>query len=615
VPPRMDCLHEGQLSYRLFFEPLYRNDWIMDTDGINKAKEFLEEQRKALWAVYHEHFAEHLWYRDVFSLSLVVPPGLSSNHASETSVIRPMLEERPHLHGLIHVSESMTDLWFTAHVISFFTTKFPSIVATIIDVDGEFLLIEASPFLPSNLQPAICNNRVFLRNGNVLYIPMPQNPAQLAETAKYPIRIDAFVVFSALDQWNLPPRAQACLRDRMLQASQEKYHVATFDITPELARLLQHPDNWQYTAWLCQLEGGSGFEREGHTAQKGEEGIESVALPVPRLTYLRHLQSHKGPMTATQRGNHLMRQWKRLGCGASSQSTASTGSLHGEKEITLLQQLMVGSTSIYPRSTPPFPSTMLQWQHSQYTAALRHCQDHVSSFSSSSCREEMSQSNANDSRRLDSSDFNAAVDDESWMLLPADVNDPQWHNAAERFMPSAPTAEFDMQEEEEEDAEGGRNSAESLGKVLDGLRQVLPDYAASQSDYEGLPIPSPSNPHQNDAPISLDFDKLQSILLPRSTPLNRDAESNGNGSSDSEEAWRELDGDEGDDEEDSPLKFNLDGQTPALALLQAHLCHLREVGNIEQSPVEGLLRTLGIDLSIFRQMSPDELDALWKELS
>lgn len=73
----------------------------------------------------------------------------------------------PHIHSTLRFDEDIGDEWFVVFLIFKLTEKFEGLVARMVDGDGEFLLIEAADTLPSWASPESCQDRVFIRNGEI----------------------------------------------------------------------------------------------------------------------------------------------------------------------------------------------------------------------------------------------------------------------------------------------------------------------------------------------------------------------------------------------------------------------------------------------------------------
>lgn len=71
----------------------------------------------------------------------------------------------PHLHGVTHYGDNISDEWFIVYLLTEISKEFPQFVMRVIDSDGEFLLIEAADFLPKWANPDTCENRVYICEG------------------------------------------------------------------------------------------------------------------------------------------------------------------------------------------------------------------------------------------------------------------------------------------------------------------------------------------------------------------------------------------------------------------------------------------------------------------
>ncbi|XP_053382124.1 protein ecdysoneless homolog [Mercenaria mercenaria] len=85
-----------------------------------------------------------------------------------------------HLLGETNFGENVQDEWFIVYLIFQLTKHFTGLVAKIRDSDEEFLLIEAADGLPKWLNPESAENRVYIYNGELHIIPIPQSPADVA---------------------------------------------------------------------------------------------------------------------------------------------------------------------------------------------------------------------------------------------------------------------------------------------------------------------------------------------------------------------------------------------------------------------------------------------------
>lgn len=65
-----------------------------------------------------------------------------------------------HLYGITYYGDNIEDEWFIVYLLQQITKHVTSLVARVIDSDGEFLLIEAANYLPLWANPDTCENRV-----------------------------------------------------------------------------------------------------------------------------------------------------------------------------------------------------------------------------------------------------------------------------------------------------------------------------------------------------------------------------------------------------------------------------------------------------------------------
>ena len=129
----------------------------------------------------------------------------------------------PHLiHGRFEVGDCIEDEWMLVDMLLSITTQF-GVAATVHDLDGDFLLIEAADELPAWVQPETAANRVFIYHGSVHIVP-----------EEVPVR-SVLDGIKALGQKTQASAAiQTIIRDRAGQARQQPKHRARV-LLPELA--------------------------------------------------------------------------------------------------------------------------------------------------------------------------------------------------------------------------------------------------------------------------------------------------------------------------------------------------------------------------------------------
>lgn len=113
--------------------------------------------------------AGHIWHREPFALRLL--PSQAPSTASPPPDIT--------LHGQTHFGDNIDDEWLVVHLLLRITEEVPGAVASVLDSDGEFLLVEAADALPGWVNPATATNRVFLCRGGLHLLPPPTSPAEL----------------------------------------------------------------------------------------------------------------------------------------------------------------------------------------------------------------------------------------------------------------------------------------------------------------------------------------------------------------------------------------------------------------------------------------------------
>ena len=76
--------------------------------------------------------------------------------------------------GLLEHGDSVDDEWFVVSLLYEVSRKLPFVSITVTDMDGQFLLIEASDQIPEWLSPDNSENRVWIKNGQLHIIPLDE---------------------------------------------------------------------------------------------------------------------------------------------------------------------------------------------------------------------------------------------------------------------------------------------------------------------------------------------------------------------------------------------------------------------------------------------------------
>ncbi|PLB53101.1 putative regulatory factor Sgt1 [Aspergillus steynii IBT 23096] len=108
---------------------------------------------------------EYIWQRDGFRLEISKDDGITS------------------LRGRTNFGDSIEDEWVIVYMLRELTKKHKDVWASVVDSDGQFLLVEAAATLPAWLEPEIADNRVWIHQGQLVIIK-PKNPKKGTVTEK-----------------------------------------------------------------------------------------------------------------------------------------------------------------------------------------------------------------------------------------------------------------------------------------------------------------------------------------------------------------------------------------------------------------------------------------------
>ncbi|CAM9630188.1 unnamed protein product, partial [Choristocarpus tenellus] len=132
------------MEYRLFAD-----EWC--------SIENLKQVRETVLNFVQDLARGYIWHHDSFSLSVVV----SENEEME-----------PHMYGCLVFGDNTSDEWFVCFLLYQVSRQFPWLTVSMVDTDGQFLLIETAAAIPKFLTPTNSDNRVWLRSGQV-HLVMP----------------------------------------------------------------------------------------------------------------------------------------------------------------------------------------------------------------------------------------------------------------------------------------------------------------------------------------------------------------------------------------------------------------------------------------------------------
>ncbi|CAK8687045.1 unnamed protein product [Clavelina lepadiformis] len=141
----------------------------------------------------------HIWQDQGFNLKLVRDDKLS------------------YLFGSTNYGDSIDDEWFVVHILFKMTEAFPGLIASVVDNDGQFLLIEAADYLPKWLTPDTSDNRIFISSDGLHVLLQPQTPGHVSflPVAKPSIRQALNAVSNFPSVTKAPQEITSCIWKRI----------------------------------------------------------------------------------------------------------------------------------------------------------------------------------------------------------------------------------------------------------------------------------------------------------------------------------------------------------------------------------------------------------------
>ncbi|MQL81973.1 hypothetical protein Taro_014448 [Colocasia esculenta] len=139
-----------------------------DSTGVVGGEPLFSRQLHILDTVLPHFLRDYIWQHEPFSLSP------SSDHACSLCGTPAGI---PHLHGRVRYGDNVEDEWFVVFLLYEVSRRVPWVSIRVWDSDGEFLLIEAAFSLPCWVNPESCENRVFVRRGELHILPRKQFPS------------------------------------------------------------------------------------------------------------------------------------------------------------------------------------------------------------------------------------------------------------------------------------------------------------------------------------------------------------------------------------------------------------------------------------------------------
>ena len=155
------------------------------------------------------------------------------------------------LKGRTNFGDSVEDEWLIVYILRDLSKTFAQIWVTIVDSDGQFLLIEAANALPNWLNPEIADFRVWINSGKLFIIPInrPENGTAQKESRPGVLTLDDALTFLQQNQAGLlhlpavESEAFYRLQKYPKQISDSLHHARIF-IPRKLAFILHHDPSY-----------------------------------------------------------------------------------------------------------------------------------------------------------------------------------------------------------------------------------------------------------------------------------------------------------------------------------------------------------------------------------
>ncbi|KAK7456517.1 hypothetical protein BaRGS_00039373 [Batillaria attramentaria] len=149
----------------------------------------------------------------------------------------------PHLYGRTNFGDNIDDEWFIVYLLYELSKQFPDLVIKVTDNDEEFLLIEAADHLPKWLNPETAENRVYISNGVLHVIPMPESPSDVNSFPLFTPSVEEAV--GLVRNNNLNTQASQAIQDALRKRIdsfpakiQENSHFANVYVPVNVAAIL-----------------------------------------------------------------------------------------------------------------------------------------------------------------------------------------------------------------------------------------------------------------------------------------------------------------------------------------------------------------------------------------
>ncbi|KAE8153945.1 SGT1 protein-domain-containing protein [Aspergillus avenaceus] len=153
-------LPDDCVEYSLYHIP---SDPTPAIDEVAETRSRLVEVQRSAAELTKDLLKDYIWQRESFRLEIAKEDGLTF------------------LRGRTNFGDSIEDEWVVVYLLRELTKKHKDIWAKVTDSDGQFLLVEAAGALPSWLEPEIADNRVWIRQGELVIIKPRNQKGKVAE--------------------------------------------------------------------------------------------------------------------------------------------------------------------------------------------------------------------------------------------------------------------------------------------------------------------------------------------------------------------------------------------------------------------------------------------------
>ncbi|KAI9312921.1 SGT1 protein-domain-containing protein [Dichotomocladium elegans] len=458
----------------------------------------LQETLDAIHSLLKPYIDSYLWQKEPFHLSITdgdQDPGY------------------PFLRGTTLFNDCINDEWFIVFLLRQITLHIPDAVATVVDNDGDVLLIEAALELPPWLDPSNSQHRVGLYHGQVHIIPLPRTPADLILIPPSPSIERALAIIRDPRIVTVADKAvQDAILDRLVD--KPELHRARVTLPSRAAYvLLKRPQILQQAVEAFYLRDPMGLKACATMASfPPTQGNVSTVLTFTRTTYAQTVsQKFYAPKVFRLPPMSLKRDYKaaelgmKIACGLEmlyASTNASTGPGQSDNKPEFQQFVARLARLGYFRDERPgskMYKELLEKAQKQFEKDWVHDTGSNPSLAAAALRATIDEVlfDYSDDRlqALLAAREKETEDDESWMHI-----DPK--QLEEMLMQRMGRMQEQMAEESMEGVDLDRMMGQ-FEKFLEG----------SKSGVDGVEFPGlESDDEDEDVPISFDMERFMSIL-------------------------------------------------------------------------------------------------------